>query len=117
VVCCQQCIHAVFSEGNLVRVADHQGSEPEPSVPNLVLPWQIYTEENKWDCIASSFFLDTARNIIVYLETIWKILKPGGVLINLGPLLYHFDARFYFGYGLVGFVLFDWVQCGGSVSF
>eukprot|EP00039_Didymoeca_costata_P004083 m.71243 g.71243 ORF g.71243 m.71243 type:complete len:108 (+) comp12227_c0_seq2:831-1154(+) len=37
------------------------------------------------------FFLDTARNIIVYLETVFKILKPGGVLINLGPLLYHFD--------------------------
>jgi carnosine N-methyltransferase len=52
---------------------------------------EVYTEENKWDCVASSFFLDTARNIIVYLETIWKILKPGGVLINLGPLLYHFD--------------------------
>ena len=24
-----------------------------------------------------------------YIETIYKLLKPGGIWINLGPLLYH----------------------------
>jgi len=33
--------------------------------------------------------MDTAKNIIEYIETIWNILKSGGVWINYGPLLYH----------------------------
>ena len=59
-----------------------------------------------WDCVACCFFLDTARNVLTYLEVymheslvhaltsrqaIFNMLKPGGLLINLGPLLYHFD--------------------------
>ncbi|KAJ2010406.1 hypothetical protein IWW57_006951 [Coemansia sp. S610] len=35
--------------------------------------------------------MDTARNVLAYLETIWNALNPGGVWINLGPLLWHFD--------------------------
>jgi carnosine N-methyltransferase len=54
---------------------------------------EVYTEEAQWDCIASCFFLDTARNIVVYLEQMFHILKPGGYLINLGPLLFHFDGN------------------------
>lgn len=26
-----------------------------------------------------------------FIETIYKILKPGGIWVNLGPLLYHFS--------------------------
>ncbi|XP_053181901.1 carnosine N-methyltransferase isoform X2 [Scomber japonicus] len=52
---------------------------------------EIYTEPDSWDCVATCFFIDTAHNVIQYVETIWKILKPGGVWINLGPLLYHFE--------------------------
>lgn len=52
---------------------------------------EVYTEADSWDCVATCFFIDTAHNIIEYIETIWKILKPGGVWINLGPLLYHFE--------------------------
>ncbi|XP_013407233.1 carnosine N-methyltransferase [Lingula anatina] len=51
---------------------------------------EVYTEADTWDCIATVFFIDTAHNVIAYLETIWKILKPGGYWINMGPLLYHF---------------------------
>uniref|UniRef100_A0A4W5LAZ6 carnosine N-methyltransferase n=1 Tax=Hucho hucho TaxID=62062 RepID=A0A4W5LAZ6_9TELE len=52
---------------------------------------EVYTEPNTWDCVATCFFFDTAHNVIDYVETIWNILKPGGVWINLGPLLYHFE--------------------------
>ncbi|XP_029019889.1 carnosine N-methyltransferase [Betta splendens] len=52
---------------------------------------EVYTEPECWDCVATCFFIDTAHNVIDYVETIWKILKPGGVWINLGPLLYHFE--------------------------
>ena len=37
-----------------------------------------------WDCLATVFFIDTAHNIITYIETIYKILKPGGYWVNLG---------------------------------
>lgn len=52
---------------------------------------EVYTDSDTWDCVATCFFIDTAHNVIEYVETIWKILKPGGVWINLGPLLYHFE--------------------------
>ena len=51
---------------------------------------EVYTEPNSWDAIAMSFFLDTAHNVITYIEHAHFILKPGGYLIHLGPLLYHF---------------------------
>ncbi|KAH9308465.1 hypothetical protein KI387_036376, partial [Taxus chinensis] len=44
----------------------------------------------KWDAVATCFFIDTAHNVVEYIEIISNILKDGGVWINLGPLLYHF---------------------------
>lgn len=44
-----------------------------------------------FDAVATVFFLDTAPNLIRYLETILHCLKPGGLLINIGPLLWHFE--------------------------
>lgn len=46
-----------------------------------------------WDCVATCFFIDTAHNVIEYVETIWKILKPGGVWINLGERTGDFTGR------------------------
>eukprot|EP00118_Oscarella_pearsei_P011892 m.83469 g.83469 ORF g.83469 m.83469 type:complete len:182 (+) comp36350_c0_seq11:237-782(+) len=51
---------------------------------------EIYTESAMWDCVATCYFIDTAPNVLEYVETIEKILKPGGYWINFGPLLYHF---------------------------
>ncbi|KAL7633899.1 UNVERIFIED_CONTAM: hypothetical protein RMT77_015860 [Armadillidium vulgare] len=51
---------------------------------------EIYKEEGVWDCVATCFFIDCANNIVAFIETIYKILKPGGHWVNLGPLLYHF---------------------------
>uniref|UniRef100_S4RCY8 Carnosine N-methyltransferase n=1 Tax=Petromyzon marinus TaxID=7757 RepID=S4RCY8_PETMA len=53
---------------------------------------EVYSlDMDVWDCVATCFFLDTAHNVIAYIELIWKVLKPGGVWINMGPLLYHFE--------------------------
>ncbi|KAF9405668.1 hypothetical protein BGZ94_003423 [Podila epigama] len=56
---------------------------------------EVYGQESenygKWDAVVTCFFIDTAKNIIEYLETIHKILKKGGVWINAGPLLWHFE--------------------------
>ncbi|XP_014227359.1 carnosine N-methyltransferase isoform X1 [Trichogramma pretiosum] len=52
---------------------------------------EVYTEHDYWDCVATCFFIDCANNIVQFIETIYNILKPGGIWINLGPLLYHFS--------------------------
>lgn len=45
-----------------------------------------------FDAVATCFFIDTAPNLIGYIETIRTCLKPGGIWINLGPLLWHFES-------------------------
>ena len=47
-------------------------------------------QECEWDAVTTCFFLDTANNIVEYMDAIWRVLKPGGFWINLGPLLYHY---------------------------
>ncbi|XP_058195468.1 uncharacterized protein LOC131311867 isoform X5 [Rhododendron vialii] len=54
---------------------------------------EVYSDPSQvgvWDAVVTCFFLDTAHNIVEYIEIISRILKAGGVWINLGPLLYHF---------------------------
>lgn len=53
-----------------------------------------YSGEDKigtYDAVVTVFFLDTAPNLIRYLQTIYDCLKPGGLLVNIGPLLWHFE--------------------------
>ena len=53
---------------------------------------EVYKNQpEEWDSIVTCYFIDTASNIIEYIETIYKILKPGGLWINFGPLLYHYS--------------------------
>jgi carnosine N-methyltransferase len=47
----------------------------------------------EFDAVATVFFIDTAPNIIRYIEAVHNCLKPGGVWINLGPLLWHPPPR------------------------
>lgn len=54
----------------------------------------LYGDEERieqYDAVATVFFLDTAPNLIRYLEVIKSCLKPGGILVNVGPLLWHFE--------------------------
>ncbi|KAG6447255.1 hypothetical protein O3G_MSEX004809 [Manduca sexta] len=52
---------------------------------------RVYTESDEWWCVATCFFIDCAPNVIEFIERIYKILRPGGYWINLGPLLYHYS--------------------------
>ena len=45
--------------------------------------------ENAFDAVACCFFLDTAKNIIEYLETIKSCLRKNGTFCSIGPLLWH----------------------------
>ncbi|KAF2849135.1 methyltransferas-like protein [Plenodomus tracheiphilus IPT5] len=46
-----------------------------------------------FDAVTTVFFVDTAPNVIRYIEAVRSCLKPGGIWINLGPLLWHHAAR------------------------
>ena len=57
---------------------------------------QVYNrDEHKgaFDAVVTVFFTDTAPNVIRYIQVIYHCLKAGGVWINLGPLLWHFEER------------------------
>lgn len=60
---------------------------------------EVYSAQDQaasFDCVATCFFLDTAHNILQYMQIIRHILKDGGCWINLGPLLFHWaDAHTY----------------------
>ncbi len=52
---------------------------------------RVYKDKiNFFDSVVTCYFIDTANNIIEYIETIYNILKVGGLWINFGPLLYHY---------------------------
>uniref|UniRef100_A0A6P6XXH0 carnosine N-methyltransferase n=1 Tax=Dermatophagoides pteronyssinus TaxID=6956 RepID=A0A6P6XXH0_DERPT len=51
---------------------------------------QNYHAQNaEWDAVLTAFFIDTSRNVFLYVLVIAKITKPGGLWANCGPLLYH----------------------------
>lgn len=52
----------------------------------------VYNNKKEcFDCIITCYFIDTAQNIIHYVDTIYNLLKKGGIWINLGPLSYHWS--------------------------
>jgi carnosine N-methyltransferase len=56
---------------------------------------EIYADASsagQWDCVMTCFFMDTARNIVEYVEVVKNCLCDGGLWIHLGPLLYHFEG-------------------------
>jgi hypothetical protein len=50
---------------------------------------EFTNKEAHFDAIVTFFFMDTAPNMLDYFDTLSKIIKPGGLWVNLGPLLYH----------------------------
>ena len=46
-------------------------------------------KQNTYECVITCFFIDTAKNVIEYIDIIEKVLKKGGIWINFGPLSYH----------------------------
>lgn len=50
-------------------------------------------QRGRFDAVTTVYFMDTAPNVIRYIETIHNCLNDGGVWVNLGPLLWHFAER------------------------
>lgn len=53
---------------------------------DFVSEFQGRKEEH--DAVVTHFFIDTARNVMSYFDTIHATLKPGGYWVNFGPLLW-----------------------------
>lgn len=54
-----------------------------------------------WDAVVTCFFIDTAHNIVEYLEVIARALKPGGVCLR--NLKYSVCIKWtYSGCGMIG---------------
>ena len=49
-------------------------------------------EKSAWDCVVACFFLDTSACVVEYLQVMHHMLRPGGYLINFGPLLWHWSG-------------------------
>ncbi|QDS77719.1 hypothetical protein FKW77_004204 [Venturia effusa] len=58
----------LLREGDFMHIFDHQ--------------------TGYYDVVVSLYFIDTAKNTLDYIDNINRLLKPGGLWINLGPLLY-----------------------------
>ena len=61
-----------------------QGDFLETCTPEALVEWHP-------DCVMTSFFLDSAKNVLDYVELIARLLPDGGHWINLGPLNYVFN--------------------------
>ncbi|KAL8915166.1 MAG: hypothetical protein Q9171_000285 [Xanthocarpia ochracea] len=57
---------------------------------------ELYSDpKNKevFDAVVTVFFLDTAQNVIKYIQTVHHCLKLGGIWSNNGPLLWHWTSQ------------------------
>ena len=61
------------------------------SAADFVVLYSSPSNKEEFDAVTTVFFIDTAPNLIRYIEAIRHCLKPNGVWINVGPLLWHFE--------------------------
>ena len=69
------------------------GERMSMTAADFVVLYGEQSYQSKFDAVLTVFFIDTAPNPIRYIETVQNCLKPGGLWINLGPLLWHFADR------------------------
>ncbi|TID19548.1 N2227-domain-containing protein [Venturia nashicola] len=56
---------------------------------NFMTDYTDASSAGQYDLVITCFFIDTAPNFLSYIRTIKHILKPHGVWINVGPLLWN----------------------------
>jgi carnosine N-methyltransferase len=50
-----------------------------------------------FSAVVTVFFIDTAPNVLKYIEAIHNALEKNGVWINIGPLVWHFELDLEIG--------------------
>jgi SAM-dependent methyltransferase len=71
----------------------HTCGQMDMTAADFVILYSDEKHKNIFDAVTTVFFIDTAPNILRYIEVIRHCLKGGGTWINLGPLLWHFGER------------------------
>lgn len=61
------------------------------SAADFVVLYAQPSNHQAFHAVTTVFFIDTAPNLIRYIEAIHHCLKPDGLWINVGPLLWHFE--------------------------
>lgn len=74
-------------DGNL------QPGEMNMTAADFVAYYSSPNQHSRFNAVVTVFFIDTAPNIVRYVETVKNCLKLDGLWINLGPLHWHFDNR------------------------
>lgn len=72
---------------------EHAHGQMDMTAADFVVLYSDEKHRSIFDAVITVFFIDTAPNVLRYLEVIRRCLKRGGVWINLGPLLWHFAER------------------------
>lgn len=89
-------VHPGTAMAEAAAIGSSQGKavgEMNMTAADFVSLYSRQDYKTAFDAVVTVFFIDTAPNVLRYVETILACLKPGGVWINLGPLLWHFDDR------------------------
>ncbi|OJD13762.1 hypothetical protein AJ78_05812 [Emergomyces pasteurianus Ep9510] len=63
------------------------------SAADFVIQYTRPSQKATFHAVTTVFFIDTAPNLIRYIETIHNCLRPGGYWINVGPLLWHWEDK------------------------
>ncbi|CAI0642911.1 unnamed protein product [Colletotrichum noveboracense] len=72
------------SRYSTVTVPDHWPNKTVKLVEGDFL--EKFPENEHFDAVVTLFFIDISNNVIDFLSNIHRLLKPGGVWVNLGPL-------------------------------
>ncbi|KAF1809555.1 N2227-domain-containing protein [Eremomyces bilateralis CBS 781.70] len=71
----------------------HAGERMSMAAADFCEVYKQPTASATFDAVVTVFFIDTAPNLIHYIQAVHNCLKDGGLWVNLGPLLFHFDGN------------------------
>lgn len=73
-----------FSRFSAVTVPDHMPNKTVKLVEGDFL--DVFPQDGEFDVVVTLFFIDISDNIIDFISNIYRLLKPGGLWINLGRM-------------------------------
>ncbi|MCJ1258163.1 hypothetical protein MMC24_005994 [Lignoscripta atroalba] len=80
-------------EGASRDLETHASERMSMTAADFVVLYGDERHQTMYDAVVTVFFVDTAPNVLRYIQVIRNCLKEGGLWINLGPLLWHFEER------------------------
>jgi SAM-dependent methyltransferase len=78
------------SRYSTLTVPDHWPNKAVKLVEGDFL--KVFPQDGEFDAVVTLFFIDISENVVDFLSNIHRLLKPGGVWINLGRTLLFLPA-------------------------